>query len=524
MSREPAHSASPAPPAVDCGTALQPTALPIGDVEVAVFCTRGTRVALCLDVGAFVLDLQSGQVDPIVHRAVTARGGAFSPDGTRLVLVDYDEAALWFVTFEPSGRLLTRSLPCDDLVDVEVEVRCAVSPDGASVAIANVDEGVQAIAWIAWDTMATVTTAEADATYGIGFTPDSAYLLASGERTTTVLDRAGAAVSTMARLVAYSPDGRRVATVEDAAPAQLGVAPVRGADDRTRPRAFLPWGDPNDEVESVHWSPDGRTMAVGVGAWRTLDGLDEPVWRTDLVLVDPSGRRIATLAEPFGLDTGFVALRALGFTANAARVLVLAETLLHAEDPEPVLAVHSFDARSGAWLGAIVALQNPEGIAASAGAALDPFGFQEGEGGMAPLLSGRRALGDASLDIDYGEVGSVIAAVTPDGWYGRFDGRETVQRALDPYDRRAAVGRWLLGQSTERRFDQPIATPPEPEPVDLDAIAQAEVEAALAGLHARPAAAATEAPSTAPRRAAPAWLWTLVGAAATAMAYWWWNR
>jgi hypothetical protein len=511
-------------PAADCGTALRPTTLPIGDVEFAVFAANGSRVALCLDVGVFIVNLATGSVDPIVHRAVTARGGAFSSDGQRLVLVDYDEATLWFVTFEDSGRLQTRSLPCEDLVDVEVEVRCAVSPDGVSVAIANVDEGVQAVVWIAWSTLEVVTTAEADATYGLGFTPDSAYLVASGESRSVVLDRTGAVVSTMARLVAFAPDGRRVATVEDAAPAQLGVAPVRGADDRSRPRTFLPWGDPHDEVESVWWAPDGRSLAVGVGAWRTLDGLDEPIWRTDLVLVDPSGRRVATFAEPHGLDTGFVALHSVGFTPDAHRVLALAETLLREEDAEPVLAVHSFDARTGAWLGAIVALQNPAGVAASAGAALDPFGFQEGEGGMAPLLSGRRALGDASLDIDYGEVGSVIAAVTPDGWYGRLDGAVTVRGDLDPYDRRGVVGRWLLGHVAERRFDLPLAPPPEPEAVDVDALAQAEVEAALAGLRARPGAAATEAPAAPPRRGAPAWLWTAVGAAGTALAYWWWNR
>lgn len=517
----PAPTEEPAP-SEECGTLLEPTALPIGDIDSVVFSPRGDRAVLCLDIGAFLLDLATGAVSPIVHRAVTARGGAFDAAGRRLVLVDYDEATLWLVEIGADGRFDVRSLPVDDLVDVEVEVGCAVAPDGSRFALATADAEVGTLMIVDWATLSVEARAETAATWGIAFTPDGRHVVASGEFESYVIDASGRRVSTMPRTVSFSPDGRRIAAVGDDAPAQLMVGRLTGgAPPQWSPgRGFLPWGDPNDDVDRVVWSPDSERMAVAVGAWRELDGMDEPVFRVDLVTTTAGGRRIATYPEPHGLDSGFAALGSFAFTPGGERLLVHAEALLSEDDPEPVLALHAFDVRTGAWLGAIVALQAPDGPPAGARAALDPFGFQEGEGGYAPALSARRLQGDRSLDIDYGEVGSVIAAVTPDGWYGRLDGAPTIRADIDPYDRREAIAEWLLGLRDARGLGPAPVAPPRPAaPMVDEEAAQRAIEAVEAGL-ATPAGA--PGPRSAPRP--PGWLWTALAAVGTVIAYWWWQR
>lgn len=508
--------------AADCGTRLEPTALPIGDIARVVWSQDGRRAVICLDVGAFLLDTATGSVSPIVHRAVTVQGGAFDVRGNRLVLIDYDQALLWFVAIGADGRCDVRSLPCDDLVDVEVEIAAAVAADGTMVALATADEAVGTLLLVDWASLEPVAAVRTEASWGVTFSPDSAFVIASGEFESFVFDRDGQKVGTLPRTVAFSPDGSRAASVRDAEPSQVQLGRLHSAPTPRieRGRAFLPWGDPNDDVERVIWSPSGEKLAVAVGAWREVDGFDEPVFRTDLVAMASNGRRVATFAEPNGLDSGFAAMGSFSFTPDESRMLVHAETLLSSDDTEPVMALHSFDARSGAWLGALVALQDPTGIARSAGAALDPFGFEEGEGGFAPVLSGRRAHADASLDIDYGEVGSVLAAVTPDGWYGRLDGELTLSAGSDPYDRQGAIGEWLLGLRASRGFGPaPLAPPPVEDPTGVDeAAAQAAIEAMEAGLSPPPV------DEQSPADGGRGWVWTVLAAAATFAAYWWLQR
>ncbi len=215
--------------------------------------------------------------DRVVAASDDDGGGRFAPDGSAVVIGTRD-----------GGRLVV-ALPGGATARIDGPVRAlAWSPDATTVAAATEAGLVLVPAAGGARRLVPWATPLDDGPVALAWSPDAAAVARADRAGAVALDLAAGTWSTIlagpSRAVAYAPDGRHVAVIQDDGAHVLTAA---GA-----PVAVVPGA-------SVAWSPDGRRLAVvGVDGVRVATATGEPVATLagTSVAWSPDGRRLAYTA------------------------------------------------------------------------------------------------------------------------------------------------------------------------------------------------------------------------------------
>jgi WD40 repeat protein len=274
-----------------------------GRVSGLAFSPDGKRVATAGDDGnAKVWDAVSGQQLVILHRTGESNNAiAFDGTGTRLITGHGDGIArVWDAA---TGRpLFTLSGDADPVWDV------AFSPDGKHVATAA-DDGTAKV----WDVSPTggrewlTLVAPGGPVRNVAYGVDGKHLVTAGsDGNVRVWDAStGKALLTLSGHtgpvsgLAFSPDGRHLATLGDDRVTKVWDA-ATGKTLLTLPAKVQPSGTVH---HAVAFSPDGKRLATGGGAaaqiWDAATGkalltLAGQAGTTFSVAFSPDGKRLAT--------------------------------------------------------------------------------------------------------------------------------------------------------------------------------------------------------------------------------------
>jgi len=252
----------------------------LGDLQCAAYSPDGKYILTGGSAGAFLWDVQTGEVVRIfTGRTRAVSSVAFSPDGTKVLTGSYLEAKLWNAS---DGTLLrTFSGHTHSVYSV------AFSPDGTKV-LTGSSTGLpyflgEAKLWNASDGMVLYTfSGHTGEVHSVAFSPDGTKVLtgsstgyplylgeaklwnaSDGALIRTFSDHTGGVYS-----VAFSPDGTKVLTGSSDRTAKLW-----NASDGTTITTF---SSHTSNVTSVAFSPDGTKVLTGgdttAKLWNVSDG------------------------------------------------------------------------------------------------------------------------------------------------------------------------------------------------------------------------------------------------------------
>ena len=299
---------------------------PSGVMNVSFSPDGGRIVTTCGDMTAWIWDAVTGQPvnEPLKHGAImrdfATRGGltciSLSPDGRHIAAACADATVrVWDLeTGRPVGELLKHAIHVQDI---------AFSPDGARIATWSLDglrlerKGGTGIVQI-WDLETGQPDSEllkhADLVLDVAFSPDGRRVAtASIDKTARIWDaETGKSVgeplrhSGMVTMVTFSPDGRRVVSASGET-GQIWDAETGLPVGKPLNHAVVVDGkrlDQADVVDCIVFSPDGRRVATGswdktARIWDAETGnpMGEPLIHSSwvqTVAFSPDGRHIAT--------------------------------------------------------------------------------------------------------------------------------------------------------------------------------------------------------------------------------------
>lgn len=272
-----------------------------------VFSPDGRWVATGGEYGSVgIWDSATGQnLLTLYENSNTIGGLAFSPDGSRLALADFDgKASIWHIDAdggELHSELVTELAGHDDYIRA-----IAFDPEGRRVATASDDR--TAVIWDAQSGAKLLTlVGHDDYVYSVAWSPEGD-LLATASRDDTARIWNAATGEELHKLtasgrsvqdVAFSPDGGRVATAHDDGRVRLwdvgtgeGLATLDGHE---------------DTVLGIAFSPDGQRLATAGedGALRLWDAqtgeFEIDLYKSDAWLRDVAyssdGRRVASVDQ-----------------------------------------------------------------------------------------------------------------------------------------------------------------------------------------------------------------------------------
>ena len=504
------RAGEPSPrPSFACGSAAPPPALPYGDLESFACSANSSTLLFAFDVGVFAWRSDFLRPVAVGHARISARTLALNARGTHALLVDYDNASLWFVELNDEGERRHRRIPCDELLDLHFDVSAAVSPDGRHVAIATTESGAGQLLVLPWGKAKPRAAIATDARFGLSFSPDGAHVIAGAERASRAFSLDGRPTGVAPTCFA-ARDGAAWC-VDDEAPHVVHFGRwTAGETFAWTPIGRRAVGNLGESVDLIAPNAKGdRALVIGAVAADDAGGIASAAW-----VVDDEARQLCTLACPCTDDGLFEAYGRVGWSPCGARVFIHAEAPL-IEGDDPVACVLVYDAHTGAWLGVLSAVQRADDEARIGGAGADPFGLEGDD--LGDVAFGARRTNEGP-PIAFGPLGTRLLAQTVDGVYGAADGRALHADALDPFDQGAPVCRYLLGRDAERSFAlMPAAAAPTPtldaDPRDIEEAADEEItrlEDAGYGL--------SRAEDTAPDTP---WWWMLLGGLLIAILAWW---
>ncbi|MEV4345187.1 TIR domain-containing protein [Actinoplanes sp. NPDC049596] len=240
------------------------------------------------------------------------RATVFGPDGRTLVAAGANGVASTWNTADPSRPVRG----ADRTLRGEAVRAVAFGPDGRTAATVSDESGALRVG----STTLTTFPDEVRGTNAMAFSPDGRTLAAVADATTLTLwdltNRARPALRATVKgsfgtAVAFSPDGRALVTAGDRDPA-LTMWNVAGP---AAPARLATLTGHSDSVESIAFTPDGRTLASG--------GLDRTTLLWD-VTDRARPQRLATLTAPgrwvrsvaFSADGRTLAIGEAGYTAT----------------------------------------------------------------------------------------------------------------------------------------------------------------------------------------------------------------
>jgi WD40 repeat protein len=305
----------------------------LGPIESMAFSPDGKVVAVDTGKGrVWLWNPATGQ--PIrtlpavnVHLGTSV---AFSPDGKILASGGDDgtdgEVQIWnAATGQPIRTLFAGHVNVDSALIVNSVTSVAFSPDGETLAVGTTDGQIKLWNTATWalihvlssDNLNAPATNFSDTAFSLAFSPDGEIVAAGSNdgdvrfwnAATSQLIRTlpGNSSTGAVQSVAFSPDGKTLADGETGGTRLWNVA-------TGKPAVTLPTDSPSSQVYSVAFSPDGGTLAVDssgngtqIQLWDTAT--DEPISTPlsagpiDVVAFSPDGKTLAS-----GSDDGEVRL------------------------------------------------------------------------------------------------------------------------------------------------------------------------------------------------------------------------
>ena len=261
--------------------------------------------AAALDSGTYVIGADGAGARRIAR---SESGFSWSPDGSQIALVAGAGLNSDVLTVSVADGKARRLLRAPHLNEYDV----AWSPDGTRIAFAasnSREETFRGRIWVVNNDGTAprrLSPLEDPEERALRWSPDSRKLVFVRSREQTSVMTMAATGGSRARLTrswgsdecpTWSPDGRQIAFLHDAAPeGEGGYAVWVMTSDGTRRRMLLPAPRTTQLPQCLSWAPDGRRLAASNGwIWTmTPDGSDKrrltigrnPAW-------SPNGQRIA---------------------------------------------------------------------------------------------------------------------------------------------------------------------------------------------------------------------------------------
>jgi serine/threonine protein kinase len=276
--------------------------IPLGDLEFVAINDAATHALLVSYEGFYLLYINEMRVVRLfTEEHISGRVGAFSPDGSRLLVADCYGPVLYFVDIPEAGEPTIRAFQCPEINEFRGDCSIAVSPDHQLAAIAGEEKPILLLDWASGGIADRIDwPSPEDDQAKLQFSPDGSLLFCTIEKKTFLFDTQGNRQEILASHVAISPDGRRMAAFlydkpedGDSYGKELGLFVgniTRLSPFSWDPKPFKHRTD-RDDLHGMRFSADGSKLLLHM--YISHDGDDHYV--LDIVA---TGQPVKTIYEP----------------------------------------------------------------------------------------------------------------------------------------------------------------------------------------------------------------------------------